>query len=212
MKKLILSGYSGDLYKNMSDMTYPLIEKYARKYNADSKLIEFINKERPVSWQKIPAIKNELDKYDLVLWIDADIVIVNHSENIFDNILEDKIQYLVQHYVDNFVVPNAGMWMLKKDMLEYLDSIWNNNKYINHSWWEQASLLELMGFKVENYRTNLINKTTLYEKTQFLEQKWNHHPHDIKGVKYPNFVHVTMYSDRLKIIENIINIFNLERV
>ena len=211
MKKLILSGYSGDLYKNMSNMTFPLMEKYARKYNADSKLIEFANQERPASWQKIPAIKNELDKYDLVLWIDADIVIINDSENIFDNILTDKIQYLVQHYVNNFVVPNAGMWILKKDMLEYLDPIWNNDKYINHGWWEQASLLELMGFKIESYRTDLINKTALYEKTQFLEQKWNHHPHDTKSVEYPNFIHVTMYSDRLKTIENIINTFNLER-
>lgn len=209
MRKIILSGYRGDLYEDMSKMTYPLIEKYAKKYNADCKLIKFEETERPASWEKIPLIQNYLKEYDIVLWIDSDIVIINDSVDIFNLIQDDKIQYMVQHYVMDFVVPNAGMWMLKREMLEYLDTIWNNNKYLNHGWWEQAALIELMGFEVSPYRADLKNPTKLYHKTKLLEQKWNHHPNDLQRVNDPFFIHVTMYQDRLQTIKDIINNFNL---
>lgn len=205
--KIILSGYHGDLYEKMSDLTSPLMENYAKKHNSEYKLIKFEKGNRPISWEKIPLIKNYLKKYDVVLWMDADIVIINDSVDIFNLIEDEKIQYMVQHYVVDLVVPNAGMWMLKKEMLEYLDTIWNNDKYLNHGWWEQAALIELMGFAVTPHRADLKNPTQLYYKTKFLEQKWNHHPNDLQRVADPFFIHVTMYPDRLQTIQQIIDNF-----
>lgn len=209
LKKILISGYMGEEYKKMSLLTFPLMERYAKKYNIDSAICELENYGRPASWSKIPLIKNYLNEYDVVLWIDSDIVIIKDSVNIFDYVENEKIQYMVQHYIMDFVVPNAGMWMLKKEMLKYLDIIWNNDKYLNHQWWEQASLIELMGFEINEYTTYLRNPTELYHKTKLLEQNWNHHPADLKRVSNPFFVHVTTYQDRLKTIQDIIKNFTL---
>jgi hypothetical protein len=206
MNKIILTGYSGNLYKKMSQMTFPRIESYAKRYNADCKLIKFKNGNRPISWQKIPIIKKYLKKYDIVLWIDIDVVIIYEEENIFDNVENNKIQCIVNHHILDYLVPNAGVWILTKKMLPYLEIMWDNDKFLNHGWWEQAALMELMGFVVSDDESpRLYCKTDLFNKTKWLDQKWNHHPDDSQKTEYPNFIHVTMYEDRLKKIIEIIN-------
>ena len=206
MNKIILTGYSGNLYKKMSQLTFPRIESYAKKYNADCKLIKLKNNDKPISWQKIPIIKKYLKKYDIELWIDIDVVIVYEEENIFDSLEIDKIQYIVNHHILDYMVPNAGVWILTKKMLPYLEVMWNNDKFLNHGWWEQAALMELMGFTVSDESSpRLYCKTDLFNKTKWLDQKWNHHPNDSQQSEYPNFIHVTMYEDRLQKIIEIIN-------
>jgi len=207
MNKIILSGYSGNTYKKMCDLTFPLIEKYAKKYNADCKLIKLKKDDRPASWQKIPLIKKYLKKYDIVLWIDADVVIIYDEENIFDNIQDEKIQYMVNHHIKDFTVPNIGVWIVTKKILPYLDIIWENHQYINHGLWEQAALIEMMGYEVDYFRSDLRYRTNLFHKTGWLHPKWNHHPDDKQENEYPNFIHVTMYEDRFNKIKEIIKEF-----
>lgn len=207
MNKIIISAYSGDLYKKMSNLTSPLIQNYAKKYNADYKLIKLKNIDRPASWQKIPIIKKYLKKYDIVLWIDVDVVIIYDEEDIFENIEPNIIQYMVNHQIRDFTVPNSGVWMVTKKILPYLDIIWENHQYINHGLWEQAALIELMGYEVDYFRSDLRYRTNLFHKTKWLHPKWNHHPEDLNQVEYPNFIHVTMYEDRLNKIKEIIKDF-----
>ncbi len=60
--------------------TFPLLHRYAQKYNYDINLYgEVLDKERHPSWSKIPALKLALqeNKYDYIVWMDDDIVITN---------------------------------------------------------------------------------------------------------------------------------------
>jgi hypothetical protein len=94
-------------------------------------------------------------------------------------------------------VPNSGVWVCTREMLPTICDTWNAGKYLNHPWWEQAAVLERMGYIVTDKPHATLDKpTTLYERTTFLQSTWNHHPHDARRIARPRFRHVTMYADR----------------
>jgi hypothetical protein len=88
-------------------------------------------------------------------------------------------------------------------MLPVLVDVWNAEHCVDHPWWEQAALLEQMGYLVNGVRSTLDKPTTLYGLTKFLHPTWNHHPSDRRRVDAPRFLHVTQYADRLGTIRSL---------
>lgn len=200
MKTIVLTGYAGDSFASMAKRTVPLFMEYARKHGAAFEC-RCLYGSRPASWMKIPSIVQCLNGYDAVLWVDIDVVIVDSSENIFDS-LGDKAHGLVEHKTDCGLVPNCGVWIVTKAMRPVLLSMWESNRHIDHQWWEQASLLECMGYDVKGTSSTLSSPTPVYEAAAFLPQQWNHHPHDERRVPIEDarFVHVTQYDDRVSAV------------
>ena len=159
LKKILISGYNGDYFNRMSNITFPIMKQYALNYNMEYKLYELPYLNRPISWSKIPIIHELLNKYDLVIWLDSDVVIINQSEDITYQCNDNNIQYLANHNVAGNKNPNCGVWILKKDMIPILEQVWKMEKYINNCWWEQAALIELMGYEI-NYNSTGGNVVT----------------------------------------------------
>jgi lipopolysaccharide biosynthesis glycosyltransferase len=201
MSNLVLTGWTGDEHGIMASHTIPLMKKYADQYNLDFLSVDLYDPDIPASWMKVIHIIQSLEKYEKVLWVDCDIVIKKFDENIFDELNEPYIQALVEHHVDVGDVPNCGLWLVNQKVSPVLQYIWNNkDTFLKHPWWEQASMLNEMGYSVILFNSGfskVIRPSIVRDHTKFLHPKWNHHPGDSNKTDDPNFMHITMYPDRV---------------
>ena len=197
MRPLILTGWTGDDWRAVADVTLPLMKAYAQRHSMDFSWAELAGL-RPPSWQKVIGLLQTLPNRPAVVWIDADVVIEDGSRSILDDVPADADHALVEHHTECGNVPNCGVWVVRPAMLPRLQQAWNCNKHLSHPWWEQAVMLEQMGYVVDGTNARLDKPTTLYERTAFLDAAWNDHPNDERRAAHVRFRHVTQYKNRLE--------------
>jgi len=187
----ILSGYNSR-YRSIGKKSQLNIIKYAKHYNFDYEFEITNNFERPFFWLKIKMLIDNLKKndYEYFFWLDADIFFCRY-ENILDIIDKKKNLFIVNQffqsknkspYKNSKLLtwgPNTGVMLVRncKWSLNFLEEIWNNKKYINHSWGDNASFLDIIGYKSEltNIHQNKPKKIYL-NKIQYLPGQWNSMP------------------------------------
>ena len=122
------------------------------------------------------------------------MVIVDPSQDL--DVPEDAWQALVRHHTGDGDVPNCGLWLVRKPMAPWLERVWGQWSRLDHGWWEQAALMDLMGFTVDQRPTFLQRKTDLYERTHWLDNGWNFHCWDTPGPEHVRIAHATMLPER----------------
>lgn len=198
-----MTGWTGTEHGMMAANTMPLMHSYASKHGADFSCVNLQASGIPASWVKVPYVAKALEQFDEVLWLDADIVVMKSQESIFAEVAADSVLAVVEHHTPCGDVPNFGMFVARRGLADTFNFIWANKReqYLNHPWWEQAAMLEQLGYSVAHtgdcQQSRRISGSPLLDKTTILHPKWNHHPYDSAGVEDPNFVHVTMYADRV---------------
>lgn len=200
MKPLLLTGWTGDDWQAIADVTLPLMKRYAQRHGMDCFTADLAGP-RPPSWQKIIGLQQTLPGRPAVVWIDADVVIEDGTRNILDDVPEDVDQGMVEHLTADGTVPNCGVWVVRPAMLDAITHAWDCNRHITHCWWEQAAMLELMGYVVDGHTARLDAPTTLYGRTAWLGAEWNHHPRDQRQSEHVRFRHVTQYDNRLEAVK-----------
>jgi len=130
---------------------------------------------RPAPWGKIPLIRQLLDEYDLVWWIDADAIIVDTSKDVRDELVEGKDLFLVEHLFEwpHQHAANTGVmiWRSTDWSRALLDETWAMEKYTYHYAWENVALIELLGYSIWPFFH--IEPTKWMERVQFLGVEWN---------------------------------------
>ena len=83
------------------------------------------------------------------MWIDADAVFVRFDKDIRDEIEKGKDFYICLIDFKNRVAPNSGFFMFRKSAwsLNFLDRVWNKKEYTYHNYWENAAIIDLLGYK-----------------------------------------------------------------
>lgn len=81
-KRLVISMACGNISRRYSEITFPLIQKYAQKCGAD---FHAYYQEQEAGFA---AMKQDFNKfafiYDKILYIDADMVVLPHTPNLFE--------------------------------------------------------------------------------------------------------------------------------
>lgn len=180
-------------HERLLDIAYPSFKAFADRHGWDLFRVSKVCDARPPAWYKILAIKRLLETYDEVLQLDADLVIVDGSEDL--TAPPEAWQAMVKHHTGDGEVPNTGVWLCRKPMIPVLEEVWKKDQWLMHGWWEQAAILELMGYQVIQ-PTHLIEATPLYINTRFLENCWNVHLWDRPQPERQKIQHATMYDDR----------------
>lgn len=204
-----MTGWRGTEFARYASHTLPLMDAYAKKHGLECYCVNLASEAAPPSWMKLPNIGSALCEYDRVLWLDADVVVHDSSQNIFDAVEADAWQAVVEHETECGMVPNCGVWVVTREMAPWLHFAWDNmlDTYAEHPWWEQAAIMEMMGYKVTltaGWPSAVSgSETELLNRTQFLPAKWNDHPADTRRVDRPAFFHVTQYADRLDAIRRL---------
>ncbi len=75
--------------KDMSDITHPLLKRYAKKCKADFKVLEDSKELHP--HYRILQIYPLFKDYDRIAVIDTDVLVLKDCPSIFDEVPEDKI-------------------------------------------------------------------------------------------------------------------------
>ena len=197
MSRAIVTFAVGADYRRLLDIALPTFAVFADRHDYDLIVADVPAQPRPPSWWKIPAIQAALgDGYDEVLYLDADVVIVDPSRDL--EVPFGYWQALVEHHTQDGAVPNCGVWMLRPPMLNELERIWTMIRYLNHGWWEQAALCELLGYTGRPLAHT--QTTELYENTCFLDPGWNVHRDDVRAPDHVRIQHATMWPNRAGIM------------
>ncbi len=209
-----------DNYKDIGNITTKSMLKYADKFNLKFEFLNMPNTGRVQTWNKILQIKNEILKKenDYIMWVDADAFFPNDAENIL-SVIDNKYEiYLSSHYCSVFKGSNykntilttnrinCGVMIFKVSnfCLEFLEKVWSKKEYINHFWYEQAAIMDLVGLKADitgNLNDNKGNDFYL-NKIKFLSKEWN---------SIPSFGAISSESIRPSII-HLAGIENDERI
>lgn len=177
------------------------MERYAAKHGMGFLPVNLHSDDAPPSWVKVARLISSLKRgYETCIWLDADVVIFDSSKSILDDIPHDRgyVQALVEHDTECGLVPNCGVWVVTQAMLSTLELTWmSREKLLNHPWWEQASIMLQMGYRINFVPKSIdCDPTGLHDRTCFLPPRWNHHPHDARRVEGAAFMHITQYPNR----------------
>lgn len=202
MKPLLLTGWCGPEFQRIAHSTVPLMERYAERHGMEFSCVNLHAEDAPPSWVKVPRIMAALKRgHRACVWLDADVVIFDSSKSIIADVAHTSWQGLVEHETECGLVPNCGVWVVTERMLPVLREVWaGRDRFLHHPWWEQAAMLERMGYELSLTQGWPSAKrgggSDLLDHTTFLASKWNHHPYDKRAVSDASFIHVTQYADR----------------
>lgn len=178
---LICSAASGGRHMEMLKVVGPTLSFYAHIHQMDCFLLPLNDQRladsRPPAWDKVVLLYHAIQIYDYVMWVDCDSIICDPFHDIRDDLTGSCCMYLVRQDLSG--IPNTGVWVLRKgeQTNELLLAIWNNTEFIHHPWWEQGSLMNLMGYGYsgnENPHEGLTYNPTAYDdKVGVLDKKWN---------------------------------------
>ena len=173
MTRAVISYAEGEEHLKLAALTWPLMEAYAKGVDATwHPYTEVPTVDRPPAWKKLVCMSHALSVFDEVLWLDADVVIAE-TESIFEHFPAGKAHALVEHHTDEGDVPNTGVWICRREMIPWITVAAMNDACINHRWWEQAAILNLMGYEMAHNKCIRVRDEPLLRQTHWLEGRWN---------------------------------------
>lgn len=156
-----------------------------------------VDASRPVPWSKVLILRELAEKHELVLWLDADLVIVDCSTDIASELEEGRFLYLVEHRTRDGRMPNSGVMLLRggEDTIAFLDEVYAQEDLVNHRWWENAAIARLLGYQLEPVGPGAPTPL-LTEHTKFISPRWNSIPD--APAPHPRIRHYPGYSLKVR--------------
>ena len=179
MRKALCSIGAGP-HAALLAVSEPTFREYGARHGYEVITSHDADPARPPAWAKVAMLRDVLDEFDLALWIDADAVIVDGRDDIAAELDDDKQFGLVRHGD----VPNTGvmLWRSGEYARSLLDATWANTRYLEHPWWENAALLDALGYDVPRFgrlervlrrRRRPPRPSRWSAGVQFLAPEWN---------------------------------------
>lgn len=174
MRKVLCSIGAGP-HEELLDISGETFALYAERHGYELALRrELLTTERPPSWSRILLFQELFEEYDVVFWIDADAAIVDPTLDIADELEPRDLMGMVAHEYDGQVIPNCGVWVLRNHRAtrRFLDAVWAHTEYLDHHWWENAAVLEELGYQVEP-RVEIVRPNRMRERVRHVDRGWN---------------------------------------
>lgn len=150
------------------------IEPYARRHGYELHLhSQVLDPGRPAPWSKIVALRRLQDSYDLLLWLDADLMVVDGRVDIATELEDGRFLYLVEHSTKEGRMPNSGVMLLRtgEECGLFLEEVWAQEDLIGHTWWENSAISRLLGYELAPPRPG--RSTRWRAATKLLSGRWN---------------------------------------
>jgi hypothetical protein len=172
--KRVIASLGAGSHQSLLAIARRTIEPYATRHGYELILqTEAVDDTRPPPWSKVRMLQELVDSYDLVVWLDADLVIVDQRVDIASELAPSSFLGLVEHRYRESRFPNTGVMVLRGGpaAAEFLDQAWNLERYSHHQWWENAAVCELLGYGLDPPRP--LQSTSWREQTTFISSRWN---------------------------------------
>jgi hypothetical protein len=157
------------------DIALPTFRLYAERHGYDLVVGTGDADGRAPSWAKVPLLQRLLATYDETLWIDSDILILDPSADIADDVPADAFQGMVEQVVSaEERAISAGVWFLRSGdrSRAFLDAVWNHDAQGEPGMWENLQVLDLLGYTT--FRPYWPTRQTDWlEGTALIDPTWN---------------------------------------
>jgi hypothetical protein len=174
MRKVIVSLGTGP-QSRLLHIAGRSFRRYAARHDYELALhTETLDPTRAPPWSKVLLLRRLAATHDLLLWLDTDLVIVDDSLDIADELEEGRFLYMVEHRTKEGRMPNSGVMLLRggTDTIEFLDEVYAQEDLVKHRWWENAAICRLLGYRLDP--VELDSPTPLLtEHTKLISPRWN---------------------------------------
>jgi len=153
--KLILTAAGPSMHSLLFDLSLPTFRNYGRRWGYDVRAVELEvdgaaadSHAQAAKWSKIGLLRKALMEYELVLWLDADVLLLRDDEDIAVHLRSTDLHALALEHVpmEHRINPNTGVWLLRgPDSLKLLDAIENAGRQPG-PWADQGAVLAALGW------------------------------------------------------------------
>ena len=179
--KIAVVTLGTDNIESYTKFSFDLNERYCKKHGYDFiRYSEVLDENRPVSWSKLLALKNHLNDYDWLFWIDADAIFHNPLIRIEERI-DEQYNFICGKSFGEGWTPystnpdiinmNAGVFLLKGKSpwsIRFINNLYGRTERIDHMWWENQALMDLM-FEKNEYFSDKIKVIDQFLLNGYLE-------------------------------------------
>jgi hypothetical protein len=172
-QRKVLCSIGHGPYEELLRHSAPTFMGYAAKHDYDVVLRFAVpTGARPIAWAKVPLIRQLLENYDVVLWIDADAIIVDKTYDIADEARPGDWMCLCRHETSEGLVPNTGVWMFaaSTQAKTFLERVEAHRGFDHHHWWENAAVIDLLGYEFDPVR---LGSEKSLSGVRYLDNSWN---------------------------------------
>lgn len=170
----VIASLGAGPHEGLLRLALRTIGPYARRHGYDLDLhTEIVDPTRPASWSKVRIMRELVTRYDFVVWLDADLVIVDPREDIAAQLAPDSFFGIVEHRYGVNQAPNCGVMVFRggERSERFLDEVWGLDTYVENPWWENAAICELLGYGLDPPRP--LATTSWREQTTLMSPSWN---------------------------------------
>jgi len=168
-------------FAELLDIAAPTFDAWAREQGYDLVLsTEHLDAARHPSWSKLALVEELLEQYEVVIWLDADTVVVRFDEPMPEP-GEGQVIALSHHHQAHdraHPVANAGVFAIRRGAdATALLAAWRADpeRLQDHNWWENAAFLRLLGHSLEP-PFEVIEPSPWVSKVRSLDLRWNSVP------------------------------------
>lgn len=193
MRKAIVSLGTGPQARLLA-LASRSFRRYAARHGYELELrTEILDPTRPAPWSKVVLLRELAREYELLLWLDADLVVVDASTDIAEELEDGRFLYLVEHHTKEGRMPNSGVMMLRggESTIAFLADVYAQEDLVTHRWWENAAICRLLGYELDPIGPGTPT-ALLRESTKLISPRWNSIPD--APAPHPRIRHYPGYS------------------
>jgi hypothetical protein len=170
----VIASLGAGPQQRLLELSRRTFEPYARRHGYELALhTRVVDESRPAPWSKIRILRDLVERYETVVWLDADLVIVDDRVDIARELDDGRFLGLVEHRHPTWRMPNTGVMVLRggAEAAGFLDAVWVLDRYVEHQWWENAAVCDLLGYELDPPRP--VRDTPWRAGAQFISPRWN---------------------------------------
>lgn len=193
--KLLIATRADENIKSLTDLTHPIIQKFAENWKAD-----FISLNKNANCEgngkfhfRIMEFYNLFEKYDRILSLDSDILVLPNCPNLFEEVPKNKIGTVFEdkgtrqkdrrkrialsqekfgniNWKKNYI--NTGVFLVSKIHKNIFSKI--NNQYYNDLGFDDVHL----GYLINKYQFPIHELNYKFNHMSMFSEKWNGSPNE----------------------------------
>lgn len=140
----------------LHDLALPTFERWAQRWgwvvraeDLDTDGAGADDGAKGAKWAKVRLLRAALEHHPLVVWLDADVLLLRDDEDVSVHLHPDHFQALALEHVpsEHRVNPNTGVWLLRScpEALAFLDAV-EQGGHQPGPWADQGAVLAALGW------------------------------------------------------------------
>lgn len=154
-ERVLVTAAGPNMRRVLHELSLPTFARYARRWGFDLQVADLAvdgsaadPAAQGAKWAKVGLLQQALRDYRMVLWVDADVLLLREDEDVADHLHPDHFQALAIEQVpaEHRINPNTGVWLLRgPTAAEFLTTV-DRAGHQPGPWADQGAVLAALGW------------------------------------------------------------------